>query len=157
VRDAAGNEATSDAQTLVVYDPDGSLSGTGWIVPDPAAGDDLPGIDGKAKGSFSVTARYKRGATTPTGSFVFTYGKFNLYSDPFDWLVVTSGDTAYLQGTGVIRNDGAYPFRVTIRDGRGGVPDHLILEVCACTPFAETGAIMFRASGDVAGQIQVQH
>lgn len=49
-RDTAGSEATTDPQTLVVYDPSaGSVSGTGWIVTDPSVGDELPGIDGKAK------------------------------------------------------------------------------------------------------------
>ncbi len=143
VRDVAGNEATTDPQTLVVYDPTaGSVSGTGWIVPDPSAGDELPAIDGKAKGSFSFTARYKTSAaTTPSGSFIFTYGNlFKLQSDELDWLVVTAGDAAYIQGTASIRGDGSYPFRVTIRDGRvTGSPDYLLLEVCACITFEETG------------------
>jgi hypothetical protein len=109
VRDAAGNEATTDPQTLVVYDPTAaSVSGTGWIVPDPNAGDDLPGIDGKAKGSFSFVARYKRPSdTTPTGSFIFSYGKlFKLQSEGLEWLVVTAGDAAYIQGTASIRGEG---------------------------------------------------
>jgi hypothetical protein len=160
VRDAAGNEAMTDPQTLVVYDPNaGSVSGTGWIVPDPSAGDDLPGIDGKAKGSFSFTARYKTSAaTTPSGSFIFTYGNlFKLQSDDLDWLVVTAGDAAYIQGTASIRGGGWYPFRVTIRDGRvTGSPDHLLLEVCACTTFEETAPIIYRASGEVGGQIKIQ-
>jgi Tol biopolymer transport system component len=160
VRDAAGNEATTDPQTLVVYDPNaGSVSGTGWIVPDPSVGDDLPGIDGTAKGSFSFNARYKGlSDTTPTGSFIFTYGKlFKLQSEGLDWLVVTTGDTAYIEGTASIRGGGVYPFRVTIRDGAAdGSPDYLLLEVCACSTFIETGPIFYRASGEVGGQIQIQ-
>jgi hypothetical protein len=159
VRDAAGNEATTDPQTLVVYDPSaGSVSGTGWIVPDPSDGDVLPGIDGKTKGSFDFTARYRSSsATTPAGSFVFTYGKlFKLQSDTLDWLVVTAGDTVYIQGTASIRGEGSYPFRVTIRDGAADSPDHLLLEVCACSIFPEQGPIMYRASGEVGGQIQIK-
>jgi hypothetical protein len=160
VRDGAGNQATTEPQTLVVYDPSaGSVSGTGWIVPDPSAGDALPGIDAKTKGSFDFTARYKSSsATTPTGSFVFTYGKlFKLQSDTLDWLVVTAGDTAYIQGTASIRDGGVYPFRVTIRDGAAtDSPDHLLLEVCACSTFAEPGPIIYRASGEVGGQIQIK-
>jgi hypothetical protein len=160
VRDVAGNQATTDPQTLVVYDPTaGSVSGTGWIVPDPSAGDELPAIDCKAKGSFSFTSRYKTSAaTTPSGSFIFTYGKlFKLQSDELDWLVVTAGDDAYIQGTASIRGDGSYPFRVTIRDGRvTGSPDYLLLEVCASSTFEETGPIIYRASGEVGGQIQIQ-
>jgi len=160
VRDAAGNEATTDPQTLVVYDPNaGSVSGTGWIVPDPSVGDELPGIDGKAKGSFSFTAWYKSPSdATPTGSFIFTYGKlFKLQSEGLDWLVVTTGHTAYIQGTASIRGGGVYPFRVTIRDGAAdGSPDYLLLEVCACSTFVETGPILYRASGEVGGQVQIQ-
>jgi hypothetical protein len=160
VHDAAGNDSSTDPQILVVYDPNaGSVSGTGWIVPHPSVGDDLPGIDGNAKGEFGFTARYKSDAdTTPTGSFVFTYGKlFKLQSEGLDWLVVTSGDTAYIQGTGSIRGDGVYPFRVTIQDGAAtGSPDRLLMEVCACSTFVETGPIIYRASGEVGGQIQIQ-
>jgi Tol biopolymer transport system component len=159
VRDAAGNETTSDPQTLVVYDPNGgSVSGTGWIVPDPSAGDQLPGIDGRAKGSFSLAARYKSDDAPPSGSFVFTYGKlFKLQSERLDWLVVTAQDTAYFQGVASIRNDGVYPFRVMVRDGAAtGTPDHLVLEVCGCASFTETGPMMYRASGEVGGQIQIQ-
>lgn len=160
VRDEAGNEATSDPQTLVVYDPNaGSVSGTGWIVPDPGVGDELPGIDGKAKGSFDFTVRYKsEGAATPTGSFVLTYGTvFKLQSEALAWLVVTARDTAHFQGTASIRDDGVYPFRVTIRDGATtGSPDHLLWEVCACSTFVETGPIIYRASGEVGGQIQIK-
>jgi Tol biopolymer transport system component len=160
VSDVAGNEATSDPQTLVVYDPNaGSVSGTGWIVPDPRVGDELPGIDGKTKASFDLTARYKSpSATTPTGSFVFTYGKqFKLQSEVLDWLVVTAGDTAHIQGTASIRDGGVYPFRVTVRDGATtDSPDRLLLEVCACNIFAETGPIIYRASGEVGGQIKIQ-
>jgi hypothetical protein len=159
VRDAAGNEATTDPQTLVVYDPSaGSVSGTGWIVPDPSVGDDLPGIDGKTKGSLDFTARYKSSsATTPTGSFVFTYGKlFKLQSDTLDWLVVSARDT-YIQGTASIRGEGSYPFRAPIRDGEvTGSPDNLLLEVWASSTFVETGPTIYRASGEVGGQIQIK-
>jgi len=160
VRDAAGNEATTDPQTLVVYDPNaGSVSGTGWIVPDPSAGDDLPGIDGKATGSFSFTAKYKTSAaTTPSGSFIFTYGKlFKLQSVGLDWLIVTAGDSAYIQGTASIRGEGSYPFRLTTRDGGlTDSPDYLLLQVWASSAFVETGPTIYRASGEVGGQIQIQ-
>jgi hypothetical protein len=160
VRDVAGNETETVPQTLVVYDPTaGSVSGTGWIVPDPGAGDDLPGIDGRARGSFSFAARYKSPSdTTPNGSFIFTYGKlFKLQSDELDWLVVTAGNTAYIQGTASIRGEGSYPFRATIRGGGvTGSPDNLLLEVWASRTFVETGPTIYRASGDVGGQIQIQ-
>jgi hypothetical protein len=48
------------------------------------------------------------------GSFILSYGKlFKLQSDELDWLVVTIGDTAYIQGTASIRGEGSYPFRAT--------------------------------------------
>jgi hypothetical protein len=71
--------------------------------------------------------------------------------------VVTAGDTAYIQGTASIRDGGVYPLRVTIRDGAAtDSPDHLLLEVCACSNFAEPGPIIYRASGEVGGQIQIK-
>jgi hypothetical protein len=80
-----------------------------------------------------------------------------LQSECLDWLVVTAGDTAYVQGTASIRGGSVYPFRVTIRDGAAdGCPDYLLLEVCACSTFVETGPIFYQASGEVGGQIQIQ-
>jgi len=135
------------------------VSATGWIVPDPSAGDDLPGIDGKATGSFSFTAKYKTSAaTTPSGSFIFTYGKlFKLQSVGLDWLIVTAGDTAHIQGTASIRDEGSYPFRLTIRDGGlTDSTDYLLLQVWASSAFVETGSTIYRASGEVGGQIQIR-
>lgn len=87
-----------------------------------------------------------------------TYGKlFKLQSDELDWLVVTAGDTAYVQGSASIRGEGSYPFRATIRDGAAaGSPDRLLLEVWASSSFVETGPTIYRASGDAGGQIQIQ-
>jgi len=161
VRDGAGNEATTDPQTLVVYDPNaGSASGTGWIVPDPGAGDSLPvPIDGKTKGSFAFSVKYKTAtATTPTGFFNFSYGKFKLQSEDLDWLVVTGGDTAYVLGSASIHGTGGlFPFRATIRDGASSTaPDHLVLEVWwpDADPLRDEPA--YQASGDAGGQIQIQ-
>jgi hypothetical protein len=52
---------------------------------------------------------------------------------------------------------GGIPFRVTIRDGGVTVsPDYLLQEVCARSTFEETGPIIYRASSEVGGQIQIQ-
>jgi hypothetical protein len=94
---------------------------------------------------------------TPTGSFSFTYdNSFKLKSETLDWLVHSYADTAYIQGTASIRNDGVYPFRVEVRDGRGTSADYLLLEVCGCNDATETGPIIYRASGYVGGQIHVE-
>jgi hypothetical protein len=54
--------------------------------------------------------------------------------------------------------DGVYPFRVTIRDGAAaGSTDHLLMEVFACSTFADAGPIIYQGSGEVGGQIQIQH
>ena len=50
VRDGAGNEATTDSQTLVVYDPSaGFVTGSGWINSPPGAYTPNPTLTGKAK------------------------------------------------------------------------------------------------------------
>ena len=74
-----------------------------------------------------------------------------------NWLVVTTGDTAYIQGTASIRGEGSYPFRATIRDGAAvGSPDSLLLVVWASSTWMEAGPTLYQASGEVGGQIQIQ-
>jgi Tol biopolymer transport system component len=159
VFDRFGREATWPLPALAVYDPSaGSVGGTGTIVPDPAA-DYLPvEIDGTTKAVFAFNARYKRAdSTTPSGSFNLTYNRFKVQSESLDWLVVTAGDTAYLQGSAAIRGvSGLYPFRATIRDGASsGSLDHLLLEVWGPGTSIELGT-PYRVSGDIGGQIQIQ-
>ncbi|TMK45391.1 MAG: hypothetical protein E6G55_08475 [Actinobacteria bacterium] len=105
-----------------------------------------------------MNAKYKDALSTiPTGSFNFIYGKFKLQSDGLDWLVVTTGDTAYVQGTASIRGGNAlWSFQATVRDAPAGTPDHLLLEVWLQGMDKDFYAPVYRASGDVGGQIQIQ-
>ena len=69
--------------------------------------------------------------------------------------MVTAGDAVYIQGIASIRGWASHPFRVTIRDGGvTGSPDYLLLEVCACSTFGETGPIIYPDFDEVGGQIQ---
>lgn len=151
-RDNRGSVAVPDG--AIVVDPAGTVSGSGWIVPGGATsdpGDSLPGLDGRTKASFSISAEYRRpSSAAPSGSFSLSYGtSFRLQSARLSWLVV-SGPTAVLQGTARIQGvRGELPFRVTVRDG---ATDRLLLRVWTTDPSIP----LYQASGDVGGQIYVR-
>jgi PKD repeat protein len=64
-----------------------------------------PGLTGKA--TFGFVSKYKKGASTPTGSteFQFHAAGLNFHSNSYDWLVVTGSNTAKFKGTGTINGD----------------------------------------------------
>ena len=166
-RDGAGNwSAVADAY-LVVYDPTGGYAtGGGWIVPGSAssdAGDLLPGLDGTSRANFGFVVKYASGASTvPGGSLQFTYsaGSLRLHSTAMDWLVVTNENWAKFQGSATIDGrSGVYPFRLAARDGdtAGGTQsDRLALSIYAPGADPSTAEPIYKASGDVSGQIQIR-
>jgi endonuclease G len=81
----------------------GFVNGGGWV--DTAAG----------KGQFEVSAKYLKGAATPTGSTTFAVAGSSFASTSYEWLVV-SGSNAQVQGTGTINGAGSYGFLMTASD-----------------------------------------
>ena len=125
VTDDDGGSGTCTFQYVVVYDPDGGfVTGGGWI--DSPTGAYKPDPDLTGKATFGFVAKYKKGATTPTGKteFVFHVADLNFYSTTYDWLVI-AGHKAQFKGVGTINEDGEYGFMLTATDGQliggGGV------------------------------------
>ncbi len=108
---------TGKFEYIVVYDPSGGfVTGGGWIWSPLGAFMEHPMIEGKA--SFGFHAKYKPGATVPSGQTEFflhnTQLKFK--STSYDWLVVYA-DKAIIKGSGTINGLGSYKFILMAVDG----------------------------------------
>lgn len=119
--DDGGVGSLSSASTVpafvVVYDPSGSfVTGGGWITSPTGAYAPEPSFTGKA--SFGFVAKYKPGASVPSGNteFQFKAGALSFTSTSYEWLVV-SGSRARYKGEGTVNGGGRYGFMLTAVDG----------------------------------------
>ncbi len=119
-------------QFVVVYDPDGGFVTGGGTIDSPAgAYTPNPTLTGLA--NFGFVAKYKKGATTPSGNteFQFHAAGLNFHSDSYDWLVV-AGARAQFKGTGTLNGSGGYGFMLTAIDGMvsgGGGSDRFRIKI----------------------------
>jgi len=124
----SNNEGESDSKVfeyVVVYDPEGGfITGGGWIESPVGAYTADPDLSGKA--NFGFVAKYKKGATVPTGNTAFQFhaGDLNFHSDTYEWLII-AGALGMIKGSGTINGEGSYKFMLTAVDGElnggGGV------------------------------------
>ena len=120
------------SQFGVIYDPSvGFVTGGGWIDSPEGAYPADPDISGKA--NFGFVAKYKKGATVPTGNteFQFHAGDLNFHSDTYDWLVI-AGARGIFKGSGTINGEGSYNFMLVAVDGAlsgGGGVDKFRLKI----------------------------
>jgi hypothetical protein len=117
---------------VVVYDPNGAfVTGGGWINSPPGAYAPSPLLTGKA--TFGFVAKYKKGASTPTGQteFQFKVADLNFHSTSYDWLVC-GGPKCQFKGEGTINGVGTYGFMLSAIDGAlpgGGGADKLRMKI----------------------------
>ncbi|KPK74778.1 MAG: hypothetical protein AMJ79_13210, partial [Phycisphaerae bacterium SM23_30] len=101
---------------VVIYNPEGGfVTGGGWIYSPAGA---LLDSDVLGKANFGFVAKYKIGATEPTGNteFKFKAGDFHFKSSSYEWLVV-AGTKAMFKGEGFIEDwAGNYKFMLTAID-----------------------------------------
>jgi hypothetical protein len=138
--------STSDLPAYaVVYDPSaGFVTGGGWIASPAGAcrfSACTTGTTGRA--SFGFVARYRPGATAPTGNteFQFRAGGVDFKSDSYEWLVV-AGARAQFKGYGQINGRGEYGFLLTALDGallRAGGADRFRIKIWD----RNTGAVVY--------------
>lgn len=118
-KDECGNVSSTTIDFfLPVYDPSaGFITGGGWINSPAGAYKPDTGLTGKA--NFGFVSKYKKGATTPTGSteFVFHAAGMNFHSSVYQWLVVTGSNYARYKGEGAINGAGSYKFMIWAGDG----------------------------------------
>lgn len=131
VTDLLGASA-HDSVMVVVYDPTGGfVTGGGWISSPAGAYLADPTLVGKA--TFGFVAKYKPGASTPSGNteFQFHAAGMNFHATSYDWLIV-AGAKAQYKGVGTINGAGNYPFMLTAWDGQvagGGGVDRLRMRI----------------------------
>jgi hypothetical protein len=125
-----GGSGQSVFQYVVVYNPSaGFVTGGGGITSPAGAYAANPSLTGQA--NFGLNAKYKSGATVPTGNTDFQFPAANLtfQSTSYDWLVITTNQAQY-QGSGTINGAGNYGFLVTAQDNGGGsTSDKLRLKI----------------------------
>jgi hypothetical protein len=95
------------------------VTGSGWITSPAGAFTADPSLSGKAP--FDLTAKYKKGATTPDGyaAFQFKAGNLLFQSTTLDWLAINLDATlAEFKGTGTINGGGSYGFIIWATDGK---------------------------------------
>lgn len=130
--DDGGSDTATATDYVVVYDPTGGfVTGGGWY--DSPAGASMADPTATGKANFGFVAKYKKGATVPTGNtqFQFKAGDIDFHSVAYDWLVV-SGSRARYKGTGTINGAGDYGFQLTATDGQvsgGGGTDRIRMKI----------------------------
>jgi hypothetical protein len=136
-KDGASDEAFYTY--VVVYDRDGGfVTGGGWIK--VAAGSYPANPKLSVRANFGFNAKYKKGATQPTGQTEFQVADLNFHSTEYEWLVV-AGARAQYKGTGTINGGGSYGFLLTVIDGQvsGGGTDRFRIKIWDLA----SGAVIF--------------
>ena len=143
---------------VVVYDPSGGfVTGGGWIDSPAGAYSADPDLTGRA--TFGFVAKYKKGASVPTGntSFALDLAGLAFYSDSYEWLVVNRGGAnAQFKGSGTVNggldpNGEPYKFMLWAGDGS---PDTFRIKIWFEDGGVETVVYDngFDGSGNEAGQ-----
>lgn len=120
VTDDDGGVGQSVSRTVAVYDPEaGFVTGGGWFDSPAGAcqfGSCTDATTGRA--NFGFVAKYKKGATVPTGQteFQLQVGDIDFHSTSYEWLVV-SGPEAVLLGQGEVNGGGRYGLLIVAVDG----------------------------------------
>lgn len=105
ISDDAGGSDSAVLQDVIVVDPDGGfVVGVGTVIsPAESCFGCEDAVESPAR--FRLLSKYRKGASTPTGDFVFRFesGAFEFESTSQQWLLVNrGGDRAQLKGTGRI-------------------------------------------------------
>ncbi len=95
------NTISGVAAMVVVYDTGTSVTGGGWF--DSPEGAYLWGPYDTGKATFAFVAKYRKGATIPTGEteFRFNTADLSFHSESYDWLVC-GGSKCKFKGQGTL-------------------------------------------------------
>ncbi len=137
VDDDLGSATMTAATYIVVFDPSaGFVTGGGWLNSAPGScvmASVCGSADPGGMATFGFVARYKKGASTPSGNTEFQYHTAGLdfSSASYQWLVV-AGARAQYKGAGTINGSGNYGFLITAIDGQrpgGGGVDRFRIKI----------------------------
>jgi hypothetical protein len=128
---------TALAGVLAIYDPNRELSGSGSVPSDSGACQLSTKCGVASTATFSVSAKYARGASTPTVVLAYSAAAFSVRATGADWFVAADG-TATIKGSATVNGISGYRFQAIATDGS---PDSLIFSV-----WSKAGALVY-ASG----------
>ncbi len=115
----SSNKQGSDTRN-VFYESavnDGFVTGGGWIDSPPGAYMADTSMTGKA--NFGFVAKYKKGASIPTGNteFQFHMGNLNFHTESLLWMVIGESSATFA-GEGTLNGIRGYGIRVSVVDAR---------------------------------------
>jgi hypothetical protein len=116
---------TGSSGVLPIYDPNRVLSGSGSFASVAGACQLSPKCGIASTGIFSVSARYARGASTPTVSFSYSAAAFAVNATSADWFVAANG-IGTINGNATVNGASGYRFEAVATDGD---PDFIFLQV----------------------------
>lgn len=178
--DNAGNWSDPQTVFLTVYDPSGGfVTATRMFTPSLAAGDILPGLTDQGqttKANFGLTVKYQNGSLQGNNNdFMMDYKVgngcqnpnsnctgINVDSTSIDWLILTDNATkGTFQGTADVTVNSttttSNPYRVEIRNSDSlTAPNTIVVRVYAVGADPNTADPIYKASGTVTGNINVQ-
>jgi hypothetical protein len=105
-----------DSAGVAVYDPARTLTGSGTFASADTACRVSRSCAVASTGTFSISAKYAKGATTPTVSLTLTAKNFTFTSTSASWFVAADG-TSGIVGTGKVNGQCGYTFGITVVDG----------------------------------------
>jgi hypothetical protein len=124
---------------IAVYDPARTVTGSGTF-PSPAGSCTITRLCSLAStGTFSLSASYAKGATSPTVSFTFSTSSVAFKATSAAWFVAAGG-TASIFGTGTLNGVSGYRFGLDLTDGTADVIAIRILDSKGNTVYFNNGA-----------------
>jgi hypothetical protein len=116
---------------------------------DSPAGAYMPDAALTGKATFGFVAKYKKGATVPTGNteFQFHAGSLNFHSTSYEWLVIAGAQAKY-KGEGSVNGVPGYGFQLAATDGQvsgGGGQDKFRIRI-----WASSGGLLYDNNKDAA-------
>lgn len=113
--DFADNIGATSCVTVAVHGVNTTTGGGGTNSP---AGADAANPAGSGPVSYSFNVKYGPGDKVPTGNLEFRYdaGNIHLRENTFDYLVVTDGSRAQIQGAGTINGTNVCKFQIDAYD-----------------------------------------
>ena len=134
ISDGQASTSLTGPQVLV-YNPASTLSGSGSVASSKGACRLSAKCSAASTASFSVDARYAKGATRPSVSLTYSAHAFALKAAAADWFVSGGPGSSWIQGTAEVNGAAGYTFRLVAIDGK---PDALRLQV-----WSSSGALVY--------------
>jgi|SwirhirootsSR3_FD_contig_71_872528_length_3105_multi_2_in_0_out_0_1 hypothetical protein len=113
--DFADNVSAAECVVVAVHGVNSTTAGGGTNSP---AGADPTNPTGSGPVTFGFNSKYGPGDSVPSGNFEFHYkaGNLDFKQDSYDFMVVTNGNRAQIQGTGTLNKTSVCKFAIDAYD-----------------------------------------